>query len=115
MAQPASTCMPLTSWLILRVYGYVHRAWQECSSTGADGQSFHACASNSHDEGVIRPACFVPHRLVLINLEATHEIPRIAEPFWLALKATVEIIPVMAQDDFAQAAQFIEQAAKKYR
>jgi hypothetical protein len=37
-----------------------------------------------------------------------------AKPFWLALKANVEIIPAMAQDDFAQAAPLIEQAAKKY-
>ena len=51
----------------------------------------------------------------VVNLEATHEIPRIAEPFWLALKANVEFIPVMAQDDFAEAAPLIEQAAKKYR
>jgi hypothetical protein len=36
MAQPASACMLLTSGLILRVYGDVRRAWQECSSTGAD-------------------------------------------------------------------------------
>jgi hypothetical protein len=51
----------------------------------------------------------------VVNLQDTHEIPRIAEPFWLALKANVEIIPAMAQDDFAQAAPLIEQAAKKYR
>ena len=51
----------------------------------------------------------------VVNFEGTHEIPRIAEPFWLSLNANVEMIPVMAQDDFAQAAQFIEQAAKKYR
>jgi hypothetical protein len=37
-----------------------------------------------------------------------------AKPFWLALKANVGIIPAMAQDDFAQAAPLIEQAAKKY-
>jgi hypothetical protein len=51
----------------------------------------------------------------VVNFEGTHELPRIAEPFWLALKATVEFIPVMTQDDFAQAAPLIEQAAKKYR
>ena len=50
----------------------------------------------------------------VVNFEGTHEIPRIAEPFWLALNANLEIIPVMAQDDFAQAAPFIERAAKKY-
>jgi hypothetical protein len=46
--------------------------------------------------------------------EDAHEIPRVAEPFWLALRANVEIIPEMAQDDFAQAAPVIEQAAAKY-
>ena len=51
----------------------------------------------------------------VVNFEGTHEIPRIAEPLWLALKANVEFIPAMAQDDFAKAAPLIEQAAKKYR
>jgi len=50
----------------------------------------------------------------IVNLEGAHEIPRIAEPLWLALNADVEFIPVMTQDDFAQAAQFIDQAGKKY-
>ena len=51
----------------------------------------------------------------VIDLEGTYELPRIVEPFWLALGANVELIPAMDRSDFGQAAQFIEQAVQKYQ
>lgn len=42
------------------------------------------------------------------------EIPRIAEPFFLAFNAKVEIHPAMNAQDLARALPAIEQAVKKY-
>ena len=50
----------------------------------------------------------------IVNVDAGHELPRIAEPFWLALKANVEFIPVMNQEEFKKAQVHIESASKKY-
>jgi hypothetical protein len=50
----------------------------------------------------------------IVTLADGHEIPRVAEPFWLAFSASVEVIPVLGQEDFGQAAPAIEAAAKKY-
>lgn len=51
----------------------------------------------------------------VVNVAETHELPRVAEPLWLALHADVEFIPAMAQEDFEQAAPYIEGAVKKYQ
>jgi hypothetical protein len=51
----------------------------------------------------------------VVNLDGAHELPRVAEPLWLALEADVDSIPVMDQADFGKAAPLIEQAAQKYR
>ena len=50
----------------------------------------------------------------VVDLADSSELPRIVEPLWLALKADVEVIPIMDQADFGKAAAHIEQAAKKY-
>ena len=41
-------------------------------------------------------------------------IPAIAEPWFLAFNASIEIHPVMVPDDLAKAGGAIEQAVKKY-
>ena len=41
-------------------------------------------------------------------------IPAIVEPLFLALKANVELIPVMSEKEFSKAGSQIERAAKKY-
>ena len=51
--------------------------------------------------------------LIVRSLEAP-QIPSVAEPLWLSLKADVEFIPVMDQADMAKATPSITQAAKKY-
>ncbi len=50
----------------------------------------------------------------IVNVENSYELPRIAEPFWLALKADVDFTPVMNQDDFKKASSYIESAARKF-
>jgi hypothetical protein len=51
---------------------------------------------------------------LIANMEGGHQLPGIAEPLWLSLRAHVEVIPLMDQADMAKAAPSIEQAAKKY-
>jgi len=51
---------------------------------------------------------------LFINVADSSEIPRIAEPWFLALDAEVDLRPVMNTDDLAKAAAHIDQAARKY-
>jgi hypothetical protein len=51
---------------------------------------------------------------VFMNIEDASEIPRICEPFLLALEAEVEVTPAMNSDDIRKAMPSIESAAKKY-
>ena len=48
------------------------------------------------------------------NLLDSSGIPAIVEPLFLALKANVELIPVMSEKEFSKAGPQIERAAKKY-
>ena len=50
----------------------------------------------------------------VVNVDATHDLPRFAEPLWQAFSADVEMIPAMSQEDFAKAGPIIEQTVKKY-
>ena len=50
----------------------------------------------------------------VVNIDDISRLPAIAEPLWLSLKASVDFIPALTQEDFAKAAPSIEQAAKKY-
>jgi hypothetical protein len=40
---------------------------------------------------------------VVAEAKETHDLPRLAEPFWLRLGAEVECIPVMNAEEFAKA------------
>jgi hypothetical protein len=51
---------------------------------------------------------------LFLNLQDASQIPALAEPWFLALKANVEIVPVMTADDLTKAAPAMEAAAKKY-
>jgi hypothetical protein len=51
---------------------------------------------------------------LFLQLQDTSQIPAIAEPWFLALKASIEIHPVMTPEDLAKAGGAIEAAAKKY-
>jgi len=51
---------------------------------------------------------------LFIQMQDASQIPAIAEPWFLAFNASVEIHPVMVPDDLAKAGGSIEAAVKKY-
>ncbi|MFZ0888561.1 MAG: hypothetical protein WA005_08930 [Candidatus Binataceae bacterium] len=53
--------------------------------------------------------------LIFFDLPDSSHIPAVAEPWFLAFDAEVEIIPAMNAEDLAKAAPDIEKAVKKYR
>lgn len=51
---------------------------------------------------------------IFLDMKDASQIPAIAEPWFLAFNASIEIHPVMVPDDLARAGAAIENAAKKY-
>ena len=51
---------------------------------------------------------------IFLDMQDAAQIPAIAEPWFLAFNASVEIHPVMTPDDLARAGGAIENAVKKY-
>lgn len=51
---------------------------------------------------------------IFLEMQDASQIPAIAEPWFLAFNAGIEIHPVMAPADLMKAAPAIEQAVKKY-
>jgi hypothetical protein len=51
---------------------------------------------------------------IFLEMQDASQIPSIAEPWFLAFNASIEIHPVMVPDDLARAGGAIEQAVKKY-
>lgn len=51
---------------------------------------------------------------LFLEMQDASLIPAIAEPWFLAFNASIEIHPVMVPDDLAKAGGAIEQAVKKY-
>jgi hypothetical protein len=52
--------------------------------------------------------------IFVVNLKEPSELPKVAEPFFLALNATVEVLPAMTLEDLMKAGPHIENAIKKY-
>ena len=52
--------------------------------------------------------------LLFVELKDASDIPALAEPWFLALNASIEIHPAMTPADLAKAAPAIERAVKKY-
>jgi hypothetical protein len=52
---------------------------------------------------------------LFLEMRDASQIPAIAEPWFLAFNASVEIHPVMVPDDLAKAGTAITAAVKKYR
>jgi hypothetical protein len=51
---------------------------------------------------------------IFLDMQDASQIPAIAEPWFLAFNASIEIHPVMTPDDLAKAGDAIENAVKKY-
>src|SRR4029453_5719169 len=51
---------------------------------------------------------------IFLEMQDASQIPGIAEPWFLAFNASIEIHPVMRPDDLAKAGGAIEKAVKKY-
>ena len=51
---------------------------------------------------------------IFINIDDASEIPAFAEPWFLALEANVDIVPVMTPEDLGKAGPAIERAVKKF-
>ena len=52
--------------------------------------------------------------LLIVDMKDASQIPALAEPWFLAFKASLEIVPVMVPDDLKKAGPAFEQAIKKY-
>jgi hypothetical protein len=51
---------------------------------------------------------------IFLDMQDASQIPAIAEPWFLAFNAHVEVQPVMVPEDLMKAGPAIEQAVKKY-
>ena len=51
---------------------------------------------------------------IFLEMRDASQIPAIAEPWFLAFNASIELHPVMVPDDLAKAGSSIENAVKKY-
>jgi hypothetical protein len=52
--------------------------------------------------------------MLILDLKDASEIPAIAEPWFLALNASVEVTPVMVPEDLEKAGPAIENAVKSF-
>lgn len=50
----------------------------------------------------------------LINMDNSSDIPRLVEPFWLTMNASVEFFPAMTQAEFSKAGPGLKQAVEKF-
>jgi hypothetical protein len=50
----------------------------------------------------------------IVDVEKASDMPRLAEPLWLALEADVEVIPTMSASDFGEAAPGIARVVSRY-
>jgi hypothetical protein len=82
-------------------------AWAGCSPIPACSERFPEAVYFTDDNG---------QRTAFLFLEMPNasQIPAIAEPWFLAFNASVEMHPVMVPDDLAKAGSSIEAAVNKY-
>ncbi len=52
--------------------------------------------------------------MVFFDMEDASQIPAVAEPWFLAFNASVELAPVMLMEDLQKAGPAIDQAVEKY-
>lgn len=51
---------------------------------------------------------------LIVNIDDASQIPAMAEPWFLAVNATIEMFPLMTPEDLERAGPAIAQAAAKY-
>ena len=52
--------------------------------------------------------------LLIVEMQDASQIPALAEPWFLAFRASLEIVPVMVLEDLKKAGPAIKQAVEKY-
>lgn len=52
--------------------------------------------------------------LLIVDMQDASQIPALAEPWFFAFHASVEVTPVMVPEDLKKAGPAIERAVKKY-
>jgi hypothetical protein len=52
--------------------------------------------------------------LLILNMDEASEIPRLAEPWFLALNASIEVTPAMVPADLQKAGPDVAAAVKKF-
>ncbi|MCF3945529.1 panthothenate synthetase [Acidiphilium sp. AL] len=52
--------------------------------------------------------------VLIVDIAAASDIPALAEPWFLALNASIEAVPAMTPEDLEKAGPAIEQAVKTY-
>jgi hypothetical protein len=52
--------------------------------------------------------------MLFVEMQDASQIPALAEPWFLAFQASIEMVPVMIPEDLKKAGPAIEQAVKKY-
>jgi len=52
--------------------------------------------------------------MLFVEMQDASQIPALAEPWFLAFQASIEMVPVMIPEDLKKARPAIEQAVKKY-
>jgi hypothetical protein len=52
--------------------------------------------------------------ILIMNMDDMSQLPAIAEPWFLALNASVEVTPAMVPDDLLKAGPAIEQSVKQF-
>lgn len=52
--------------------------------------------------------------LLIVNMDDVSQIPSIAEPWFLALNASIDLVPVMLPEDLGKAGPAIAEAVNKY-
>jgi hypothetical protein len=90
-------------------------AGNEAARAGKLGEEIRSILSEMKAEAAYFLAeCGQRTAYIILNMEDASQIPAIAEPWFLALNASIELHPVMLPEDLERAAGAIQKAVKKY-
>lgn len=90
-------------------------AGNRAAKTGKLGQTVQAILAEQKPESVyFGTRCGKRTAFLVLNMKDSSELPKFAEPWFLAFNADIDSQIVMAPEDLAKAAPAIEEAARKY-